>query len=165
MPPRHFSRYPARRPQRRKLVWTTTQTSFANVGNGSSHSQDLLTELEVAGASKLGITVMRMHLELVFTYASATVTGWDWGIKIATQDEIANLISVATSQNDDWMMIRHEFPEYTGATINAQRLVHVDLKAKRRCEEMNETLGFFVTNNVGTAQTMGIFARTLIALP
>jgi len=86
----------ARGSARRKLVWATAESGFTLTA-GTVATNDLLNALEVGGASKLGATVMRTHLEVVVGYTTPGVQPFLWcGLKASDQNELTALVSPAS---------------------------------------------------------------------
>jgi len=165
MPARHHPRYSGRVPQRRKLVWSTFQSSptLASAGNFAA---DLIADLEVAGASKLGCTVMRTHLIVQVLVGAAVQPTFDWlAIKAADSNEISAPLSIPGQPDLDWALLTWLPFHSTGATIDASQVFTIDLKAKRKIEELGQTWGLFMFNPTTVQQTLVIHARTLLALP
>jgi hypothetical protein len=46
-----------------------------------------------------------------------------------------------------------------------QSFVEIDLKAKRKCQELEQTAALMVSNHSATTRQLEVYARTLIALP
>jgi len=166
MPYRHVARNTARRPQRRKLIWVTSSVNSGAIAAGSNWSVDMVAGMRVAGASLLGTTVMRIHAQLEVNSGAATAGSFNWfGIKIADQVEITTTLALSSSVYDDWMIYDQVFSHFTGATVDATVIRSIDLRSKRKMEEMSQTLGLFVSNTSGVAQTYNWYSRTLLALP
>ncbi len=154
-----------RAPQRRKLVWSTFASS-PTIPSSGNYGADLIADLEVAGASKLGCTVMRTHLLIQVTWGAVVQPGFDWmGLKCADQNEISTPLNVPGNPDLDWALLTWLPSFATGATTNATTYERFDLKAKRRIEELGQTWGLFIFNPTTVSQTLSIHARTLLALP
>ena len=164
---------PRPRGQRRKLVWATDIFQNVAVGPGAKLPQrDLLANLEVAGSSVLGATIMSTHATLSFSEpASDTAHGVYAGFIVNSAPTVTNLDpSSPAAFGDDWMLLRVMSPSHANRQvyINGTSLVwgqEIDLRAKRKIEELSEKYWFMFTNGAsGTVNTSG-FIRTLIALP
>jgi hypothetical protein len=154
------------RGQRRKLVWATFDQTAAALAAGAHVNVDLLADLEVAGASKLGATIIRTHLR--FTVQPDTLTGGAiYGLVVARAADVGvgvgpNPISDPTI---DWMLYQRWLPFTDGGqALPATSQVVIDNRSKRKIEEMGQAYLFSFANNNAVAQTPRIFARTLIAL-
>jgi len=157
-------------PQRRKLVWArTTPTAPTFTAAGTTVLIPLLSRFEtVYGADPVGTTVMRIRAKLSFRSSTAgnqirTVAA----IGVLPAGVTAATVSPASQEHLDWMywqtfhyepVIATEF-----ATIN---MWDVDVRAKRKMEELNQTL-FLVIGNWHSADTVNYSysASTLLALP
>ena len=164
MPTRHFGpARPTQRRQRRKLVWATFDQGVSP-GANQVKIVDLLNQFELAGVSKLGATVMRTHLRMLVP--TAVVSAMEYAIGVQPITTVGTQLPNPNADNDlDWMIFERRWPEWSGATVNANFEVVVDLKSRRRVEEMGQTLVlalWFPAINAGNVPT---FARTLVALP
>ena len=167
MPTRHFRAVgPARRP-RRKLVWATQTVTSTSLTAGNVAATDLLQALEAAGSSKLGVTIMRTHLDLSITMGAPTANaGFIVGLRIADPGEITTPVAPDSTPEADWMLYRQFYPTFSGATIDTARVVQVDIKSRRKCEELNQSYAFFLKNaGGGTGGSFALTCRTLVALP
>jgi|SRR6267154_3392966 len=158
------------RPQRRKLVWATDVWSNVGVAAGAKLPQrDLLAGLEVVGSSILGVTIMRTHVKMSFSEATAdTGLGGYLGMIVNTAPTVTNL-DPSVSFYDDWMLnTALGPPTATQVYMSGTNTVwgyDIDLRAKRRLEEMGEKYWLtFINTASGTVQTSG-FVKTLLALP
>jgi len=173
MPPRPRRRMSVARPgARRKLVWATSSGVNQTAGSGG-FSVDLLANLRVAGSSVLGSTIIRTHIDVSLIWAAVTpVTGNGVGIGLAIEDTdlIAAGDVVIGAAGRDWMLRQNWLP---GTGLNQVSIVstspvegfRVDLRSKRKVQELNQTLGFFVQSLTASGIPFSYFARTLIALP
>ncbi len=161
-----------RRPQRRKLVWATDTWSNVSVAAGAKLPQrDLLANLEVAGSSILGATIMRTHLKVSFSELTAdTGLGVYAGLIVNTAPTVTNLDPSSPSAfGDDWMFHSTLGPPtalqvYQSGSSTIWGYA-IDLRAKRKIEELSEKYWFtFINTASGTVATSG-FAKVLLALP
>jgi hypothetical protein len=129
---------------------------------------NLLAALAVAGASLLGVTIMRTHCELSIT---STVTAADRlrvGFIICRFSEIGAAIAGAVTPADpelDWLLWRHESAAPTFGSQSANNQLVYDIKAKRKMQELNQAYALSLSNDVGIAKLIQVQARTLLALP
>jgi hypothetical protein len=179
MPVRHRrTRAGSSRGTRRKLVWAQFTATVAFTANNQYATLDLLQTYKAAvGASSAGITVMRTHLTLVYQ-APVAADSFYYGLRV---DDLSQVVSVpaavaATNPNPrdnpyvDWMMVDHLIADNNGQfgkSISSYQGTTLDLRAKRRMEEVQEAfLLTLVQDSVTTvAKNCQVFARTLIALP
>ena len=149
-------------------MWATD--SFTqSLGAGNKINRDLLANLETAGSSVLGATIMRTHSYIAVSdlWASATI-GLTVGYIVDTAPTVTNL-DPTTAFGDDWMLLRTLAPSYaTQATTNNTILFYgqeIDLRSKRKVEEIGEKYFLCFANQGSASVTLGAFTRTLIALP
>ena len=155
--------------QRRKLVWATRDQSGSTLAAGATARADLVNNLEVAGASTLGMTVARVHLALVINWTTTDATlGADVGILPSTTLQIASVVA-DTAVGEDWMLLTicppALCPNTTLVGTNLTGGIRFDLRAKRKLDELNQHLYFVITNPGSGSITWGIRARTLCMLP
>jgi hypothetical protein len=161
-----------RRGSRRKLVWATNQLASTSVGAGAKLNMvDLLGNLETPGASTLGATVMRTRMNVAATFLTTdTGPGVIFGLIVDDAVTVTNL-DPANAFGDDWMLLRTFGPTaaYPGtATVQGTNWfcsLMIDLRAKRKIEELAERYFLCMTNQGSAAVQFGAFTRTLIALP
>ena len=164
------------RPQRRKLVWATDLFSNVTVGAGAKLPQrDLLAGLEVAGSSVLGATIMRTHMQLAMTSAGVLVNppGVFVGFIVNSAPTVTNL-DPGVSFYDDWML-NTSFSPSTNVPGNTTLVdaasatlfwgVRIDLRSKRRIEEMGEKYWFTLSNTGAASIAVSGMTKTLLALP
>jgi len=159
------------RPQRRKLVWATVQTTAAALTvNSTGGVGDLLANLRVAGSSVLGATVMRTHARLELSSATTdNAAGFVYGFAVDDATELGGTNLDLTSLGADWMLYDTVTPASSPSimTVGTTFIWHrtIDLKAKRRLEELNESYRFSIKNEGGATADWSLFARILVALP
>ena len=151
---------------RRKLVWAS-KTINLSAAQGVAANVDLLSDFRALGGSVIGTTVMRTHIQFEIPFSNV-------GDIHPVGVVVARLADVGTARPDpaldpeiDWMLSRRYFAHSTGATVDAQQVQEIDLRAKRKVEELDQALLFVFTNlavAIGNVQVLG-FARTLLALP
>ena len=152
-----------RRP-RRQLVWITFDQSVAMPAGGQVKIVDLLAQAELAGVSKLGATVVRTHGRMLFP--TSAVNQWEYAIGVNPITTVGTLLPNPNGDNDlDWMIFERRFPEWSGATVNANFEVVVDLKSKRKVAEMGQTLTLNLWAPAVNGGTVPCFFRTLLAMP
>jgi hypothetical protein len=128
------------------------------------HNVDLLGQFELAGASKLGVTIMRVHATIQFP--TAVTQGWEVGIKVDRITDVGTQLPNPNADNDlDWMLFDRPMATFSGATVDAFFNYKIDLKSHRKCQEMGETLIFSTWAAAANAGTVQLFSRTLVALP
>jgi len=116
--------------------------------------------------SHAGITIMRTHLMYRVRNFSATGDFHRIGlIKARSTDIGTNRLSVVAEPDLDWMLIKELPATSNGAAVNASASFDVDLRAKRKIQEKNETMALVQNASTAAGTSVDIFARVLIALP
>jgi hypothetical protein len=164
--PLHHQRLsrPAARGQRRKLVWATFDQTVAMGAGNQVKIVDLLNQFELAGVSKLGCTVVRTHLRMLIS--TALISAFEYAIGVNPITTVGTLLPNPNADNDlDWMIFERRWPEWSGATVNANFEIVTDLRSKRKIEEMGQTLTLNLWAPVANAGSFPVFCRTLVALP
>ncbi len=173
-----YRRAPRRRMgrNRRKLVWARTFTTLTVTANNSVTNIDLLQAYKaVVGASSAGITIMRTRLDV---YPTSTITnndGFFIGLKVDDLDQVvassASALAISPNGNpdSDWMFNSwfNALPTYNWQAANNG--IHIDLRAKRRMEEVQQAYLLSI-QPVGVAAgglplTLTVHSNVLIALP
>jgi len=157
-----------RAPQRRKLVWATANNSHT-VAAGGKFNDDLLANLEVAGSSVLGATVMRIHSRIAITCAANDAAlGLFVGFIVDTAPTVTNL-DPSVAFGDNWMLLSEISPSVgKNQMLNGTSIFYgdeFDIRSKRKVQELGEKLFLCGTSAHSTSITIGTFTRTLIALP
>jgi len=159
------SRTSVRTSQRRKLVWATFDNAITALGSGLGTNVNLLAALGVAGSSLTGCTIMRTHLRIRIPFDTTTssvylglVLGRSSDVGTADPDPFVN-------PEIDWMYVNRFLPSSSGATFNATQVFDLDVRSKRRMQELGQAYLLSLRNVNGIAETFQIYARTLVALP
>ena len=162
---RHFV---SRETQRRKLVWSTL-TANPTVANGAHDNLDILADFRAAGASLLGVTIMRTHVRLDVVAPTAADL-FVWGLSVGGLNDIgtaAGAIDAGADTHLDWMMWTREIaaPTYSEAG-NSNRLLY-DIKAKRKMQELDQRYLLSIGGVIVGTSPLNVFVtiRTLLALP
>jgi hypothetical protein len=108
---------------------------------------------------------MRTHLRLFPTFGSAG-SYWQIGLIIGRDADVGTVNPNVNAEPElDWMLDtvipRRDFD----ATAARDDWLEVDLRAKRKMQEMGQRYIFNFYNSDAASQTMRWFARTLVALP
>ena len=158
--------------QRRKLVWATDFFSGVNVGAGAKLPQrDLLANLEVAGSSVLGATIMRTHFRFVAQGVLTDGPSLFHGFIVNTAPTVTNLDpSSSAAFGYDWMLLDTlsagtALNSYSPTSTTLTFGTTIDLRSKRKIEELAEKYWYVLTNVTASAITVSGFTRTLVALP
>ena len=148
MPARSRRSSRALRGRRRQLVWATFSPGLLSFTTGATRSFDLLADLEVAGASKLGCTIMRTRGQMMFGYPASTAF-WQWGLVVGRISDVGSNKPDPLTDNDvDWMLLRQQLPNESGATVDALEPFELDLRSKRKCAEAKQT---YILSQIGRA--------------
>jgi len=155
------TRSPIRR-QHRSRVWATFDQAVT-VGANQVKIVDLLNQLELAGVSKLGSTVVRVHLRMHIPTAVVGFTSFEYAIGVNPITTVGTLLPNPNADNDlDWMIFKRIWPTYSGATVDAFYQEVLDLKSRRKVDEMGQTLTLNMWSPVVSPGTIDVFARTLV---
>ena len=153
---------PVRR-NRRQLVWITFDQTVP-MGANQVKIVDLLQQAELAGVSKLGATVVRTHLRMLVP--TAAISAFEYAIGVNPITTVGTQLPNPNGDNDlDWMIFERRWPEWSGATVNANFEIVVDLKSKRKVAEMGQTLTLNLWAPVINAGSIPVFSRVLLAMP
>jgi hypothetical protein len=165
MPRGRSFRTPVRTQQRRKLVWATKFMDSPVTAAAGINTYDLLGDFRALGGSVLGCTVMRVHIQLVPS-ASTLVGSWMAGIAVGRLSDIAaNKIDPTVDVEIDWMLLRKFYSGSSAGVVDAQTVYEIDLRSKRKIQELDQALLFVVRNGYAAANDFHAFGRTLVALP
>jgi len=169
----HYRR--GRTTTRRKLVWTDAQGTVNPLGVApAGNLANLMTGYGAAGGQRAGVTIMRIRAtfgcELTPTTAVTFAEGLDVGFIV---DDDASLATELHTNKLylDWMLLKTFFAAQPGAINNTNAspgLVfsfEIDLRAKRKMQELNQTLWLVMGARTGTTLAVNYHVRTLLALP
>ena len=166
MPTRHLRSTRSVRSARRKLIWATTAQNVT-IAAGAHTTVDLLASIEVAGASTLGITVMRTHCEIYVSNWAGVNDEVVYGFIIARDTDIGAALGPNANADTelDWMLWSALFPNGSGAAVDVATTYPIDLRSKRKMEEMGQRYALCMTNISAASKTFTVICRTLVALP
>jgi len=154
--------------RRRRLIWATIDTTVP-MAQGARNNVDLLGEIEVAGTTGVGITVMRTHVRMTFSGDAAT-GGLSYGLLVGRKLDVGPGVGPdpLADLGLKWAWLDRFFPTTTGGqVITASENIVIDDRAKRIVEEVDERwlLCLHNTNTAVATTQVRVFARTLVALP
>jgi hypothetical protein len=158
------------RVRRRVPTWVTTISSGTLAATGGKVNIDLWSGLEVAGASALGLTVIRTLLKLQFGAFSAQGTYCIVGLIVDDKETVGTTVDFASNQNRDWYFYDAVFPAQTGSATTYTTYPSdghsLDIRAKRKSNDLNRTSMLCLTA-VNGASTLAYqsFCRQLVFLP
>ncbi len=156
--------------QRRKLVWCTTDADVALTANQSS-CLSLLAGLSVAGATHLGVTVMRTHIRMSPSTTPALGDNMYFGLLIGRSLDVGTAIagqpdpSLAANADLDWMYINKFYAAPNFGDDGSSNILTLDNRSKRVMQELNQAYFLCFHSGMAAAVTWHVFARTLVALP
>jgi len=152
--------------QRRKLTWATATATHSAISTAGV-MDDLLSDYRSAGGSTQGCTVIRTHIDIAIQTAAPNIAdGVFCGLIVANDPSDANDFG-PTEGFLDWALYRHLYVMGTTSGSSSQETRYViDLKAKRKVQELQETWFLNLTALLGVNTTNVVYtARTLLALP
>jgi len=153
------------RSNRRKLVWATNSSLVSLGASPTFNNIDLLANLRVAGSSVLGATIMRTHLTLMIDNTGRAVGSRStFGVIVEDIENVGGVTDLASNPGRDWAYLVSRRPVSSGGAIG-QELVEVDLKAKRKVQELDQTWLLCMDNNAGPTISYQVWSRVLVALP
>jgi hypothetical protein len=162
---------------RRRTTWATFDDAVS-VATGGTHYQtnNMLTNYAGAGGTLAGITILRTHFRMTMTTAATAADRFYLGIVRGQNEDVgADIAGAPRPLNDfyeDWAF----WSCYTSATLsgagpgwstNANNVVQLDLKARRKIPELQMTWNYVIQPAVATV-TPALFrvsGRVLIGLP
>jgi len=152
--------------QRRKLTWATAAGTFSGI-NTDGVMEDLLANYKAAGGSTQGCTVIRTHIDIAIQTATPNIAdGVFCGLIVANDPNTLSDYG-PTEGFLDWALYRHLFVMGTTSGSSSQETRYeIDLRAKRRIQELQESWYLNLTALLGVNSTNVTYnARTLLALP
>jgi len=152
--------------QRRKLTWATSSATHTAI-NVTGVMDDLLANYKSAGGSTQGCTVIRIHIDIAVQTATPNIADGVFCGLIVANDPNTLADYGPTEGFLDWALYRHLFVMGTTSGSSSQETRYViDLKAKRRIQELQESWYLNLAALLGTNATNVTYtARTLLALP
>jgi len=159
-PPSRTSRSP-----KRVRVWSTTDHATTALAAAASANVDMLLDFPTAP----GITVIRTHLQVTPTTAPAVGDRITFGLIIGRLSDVSDPTAAGAltpSQTDlDWMYWTTIIANPSFGNGGNNNTFVVDLRAKRKMEELNQVYLLSITNHQVAAVTYRIAARTLMLMP
>jgi hypothetical protein len=164
---------PRRSAARRRTTWATSLTQGLAVASGVSATPiDLLAGLEAPGVGIIGGTVGRIHGRLALgTLAADGNPGATYGLVVWDKTPASVKPNAHSDFYVDWMLHQALAPGVAGPGQAVQSGIqltfgdNIDIRAKRRLHEMNDSLFFALFNEGTSTLTFSLFVRTLILLP
>lgn len=157
--------------QRRKLVWADYVAAATVIGNSPGTNFDLLTGYRTAGGSTQGVTIMRTHISINALVPSAGVgSNEGFSVGLIVDDNSATAVTLNTTKpNLDWMLYKTVYWASQGSATLAGTNYHfgteIDLRAKRKAQELQQTYWLCLLSNTANNATTSFHVRTLLALP
>jgi len=167
--------FPAER-FRRRTEWCRTVEAITLAANTNYVTYDLLADFKGVGGVQQGATVVRNHLRLSVTSAVAAGDRWNFGVLVGQNTDIgANIAGAPEPFHDhyeDWMFWSQQTACFDGGGgsfywPNSSNVIDVDIKSKRKLEQLQEVLNLVVYRDTVTAATLAVTISnsTLIMLP
>lgn len=168
--------------RRRKLVWARTPVvSQALVAGASANFTDLLQNFKAdAGITgTVGITVMRIRLEIFAATLTAGAIPFHVGIRVCNDSDIAQWLTMTTltlapfgpeqDEYADWMMWKACYPNHGSDPVTGvpnAATYEIDVRAMRKIDELGQTLCIWMSKGASTnGNTINHSSSVLLALP
>jgi len=164
------NRSAVRRPRRgRTTTWATTDLTVTVAAAGQNNI-DLLADLEVAGSSVVGITVLRTLLWLHVQNWAAVGDYVRTGLIVEDKGYVGTTQALATNRNLDWMYLTPMAAVASGAAVSVASLYPAtgwpaDIRSRRVIKDMGRTSILALSNSSAASKTIDVFVRQLIGLP
>lgn len=157
--------------QRRKLVWARSQTTGNQaIAQGAILTSNLLSQFEVAyGAGLIGCTIMRVRGTFAVQNTTANFSCCNQlGLQVGPDDLTSAQLDPVVRFSDDWMYWDAQLTNNNATgEFSLVNNYKIDVRAKRRLDELGDTL-WFTTKNFNPAAS-GQVAQwafsILIAMP
>ena len=111
---------------------------------------------------------MRTHLNLRVSFAALADTA-TIGLIVDRKTSLGAGLgpnpSLAADREDDWMWLARFWADTSGGALPIQKPYEIDSRAKRKMDEMGQAYLIALANGNAAAQTFGVYARVLVALP
>jgi len=162
----------ARAPQRRKRVWAQTDVDLGPLGAGLDLGTDLLADFRAKGGSTEGVTVARSHVAIQWSLGAAGALQLDrQQFGLIVRGRVAGLpagFNPSADPYEDWALAvsvpQYGYNQPWIVANNACSYV-TDLRAMRRCEELQDSWFLSVRNLAAVSCSYHVFARVLLMLP
>jgi len=162
--------------ERRRTTWARQVGTLSNAAVGTYDTVDLLSSFKTAGGTTFGCTVARIHLRLACItnvtaadeFAVGIIKGQDTDVGVT----IAGAPEPIAHPYEDWLYWSVFFG--SAATTGGAQLfygggnnIEIDIKAKRKLEDLQENLNLVTRSPVSTAfpVQMDYSASVLLMLP
>lgn len=166
-------RGPALRTQRRKLVWARARVtgSFNSGAPFTPFQDDLLAGFEARyGADPVGLTLARVRGIITATHNTTTAGEHiTFGIRVGAEGEVPSteFNPMTNGEYLDWLMYEPLVAVNGTSAAEAYTSRRVDVKAKRKLEELDQTLFLYAGSSTPATGLFGITANLsmLLMLP
>jgi hypothetical protein len=126
---------------------------------------DLTSSLEVAGTSHIGVTVMRVILDIYVANWAGVTDSILFGTVVGRAADVGTTPLLGSMPGLDWFHRGILFPSHSGAALNVSEEYKFDIRSKRKCGEQDQRVLLCFDNTSPASKTINFFARTLWALP
>jgi hypothetical protein len=105
-------------------------------------------------------------LVLGLPFPASNSVGYTIGLRVGDDtDLLATGPDPFTDWNLDWSLLRQIYPRATGAAVDQNIELEFDVRSMRKMHPLNDHYYLAIHNENVVAETVGLFARTLVALP
>jgi hypothetical protein len=161
---------------RRRTTWARQIGTLSNASAATSVTSDLLAAFKTGGGTTFGCTVARIHLRLAVATVVAPGDEFVFGVIKGQDTDVGTTIAGAPTPvshpYEDWLYWSAFFgASQAGAGSSmfdgGNNCYTIDIKAKRKLEELNENLNIVAVAPVSGAfpQQVNYSASVLLMLP
>ena len=156
---------------RRKLVWADSAGYVNPVGFSPGTNVDLLSGYRAMGGSTQGITIIRTHISFGSTVTAPTTAQDGFTVGVIVDDNSATSVTLnPTKANLDWMILKTFYTSgmagsFDSANNTFYAACEIDLRAKRKAQELQQTLFLSLLQTTAVGIGVSYHARVLLALP
>jgi hypothetical protein len=168
MPPRSRRRTSSSRRSRRIKVWAELTGQTVTLAAGAFSNLDMLSQMQTAGVSAVGVTVLRTVVQIQVTNWAGATDDIIWGTLVGRSTDVgtaAPASALASNGLFDWNFRGFLQPDTMGATIDATKIYNYDYRSMRKVPEVNSRYLICLLNQSAASKTLELFTRTLVALP
>jgi len=149
-----FSRGP-----RRRVTWIESSGTLTGITAGTNVVSNL-----VSGATYIGATIVRTHLEVQMVYAAVGDIHQLGLIVGRDTDSGFNIPDPLSDPQLDWALNKTYYATTEGATVNTNQVQHIDLKSRRKLRQIGDVYVLCLHNATTATVVYRYSCRTLIML-
>jgi hypothetical protein len=158
---------------RRRTTWARQVGTLSNASAATYVTSDLLAAFKTAGGTTFGCTVARIHLRLSYETTVAAGDNFALGVIKGQDTDVGATIAGApqplTHPYEDWLYWSNFVASSPGNFYfpGGANTIDIDIKAKRRLEDLDEFLNIVAVSPVAASFPAQIVfsASTLLMLP